>query len=151
MDSTDWSALGRAVQTALEDLDFLIGSWEGEGHSHGEPIEGRLCIQRVAGGGFVQAQDQTIEGGRVTHEDLAIYRWDSPNESLRVHHYSPPGVVMDHYVLFDKQRGGIRWVSGPDAPRVELWPEGAELVMEVFLPGESAATQRMRYRRTDPE
>ena len=153
MDPRDGSAApedgvqGSDGQRALCALDFLVGRWEGQGHVHGDPTRGRLVVERVTGGGFVLARDQLLEDGRVDHEDLAIYRWDAPNQCLRVHHYSPPGVLADHYVVMDETRVGIRWVSGPLSPRIDFWMDHAELCVEVFLPGENQATQQMRYTR----
>jgi hypothetical protein len=147
MDPRDWSGQAAEVERALSGLDFLLGDWEGSGQGHGDPIQGRLQIERVAG--FVFARDQLLEDGQITHEDLAIYRWDSVNQSLRVQHYSPPGVLSDHYVLLDEERTGIRWVSGPISARIEIWMDGPELCVEVFLPGEEEPAQGMRYTRVD--
>ena len=151
MGPTDWKAKEQAIQQAMARLDFLLGSWRGEGESHGKPIQGLLRIQRMAGGGFVEQRDTQVENQSVVHDDLAIYRWDDANQTLRVQHYAPPGVVVDAYVLFEAERGGIRWVAGPGAARVEIWPDGDRLCLAVFLPGESEPAQQMTYQRVESE
>ena len=151
MDGGEDTERSSTVAQGLSPLRFLLGHWEGAGQCHGEPIEGRLDITLLADGGFIEQRDRLIEGGRVTHEDLAIYRVDALSQGLRVQHYSPPGQLIDHYVLLDDSRGGIRWVAGPGAARIELWPDEGALCMAVLLPGEQEPIQTMRYTRVSSE
>ena len=151
MEPKQWEQELKAIQHAMGRLEFLLGSWRGQGMSHGEPIHGYLRIQRLGGGGFVEQRDFLLEEDRVVHEDLAIYRWDSANQSLRVQHYAPPGTVVVAYVGFDEERNGLRWLSGPGSPRVEIWREDERLFLSVFLPGQVEPSQTMTYRREDLE
>ena len=146
---TDWNSQQKVIQEALAGLRFLIGRWQGGGSSHGEAIEGRLTNRFIAEGGFIEQREELFENGVVVHEDLAIYRWDDTNQSLRVQHFAPPGVVNDAYVILDNERSGLRWVAGPGAPRIEIWPEQDGLCLEVFLPGSTEPAQTMRYTRLD--
>ena len=81
------------------------------------------------------------------HEDLAIYRRDATNQSLRVQHFAPPGVVNDAYVLLDSERPGQWWLQAQvlrrNLARVQC------LHLHVFLPGSQAAVQKMRYTRLE--
>ena len=147
--STDWNSLRKSIDEALAEIGFLMGVWQGQGTSHGEPVSGRLTIRLIADGGFMEQREELLEGGAVVHEDLAIYRWDATNQSLRVQHFAPPGVVNDAYVLLDSERPGLRWVAGPGAARVEIWPESNVLHLHVFLPGSPEAVQKMRYTRLE--
>ena len=144
---TDWTSQRPSNEEALAGIRFLIGTWHGSGSSHGQPIAGRLTNRFIAEGGFVEQREELLEDGLVVHEDLAIYRWDVTNQSLRVQHFAPPGVVTDAYVMLDSQRTGLRWVAGPAAARVEIWLDQDDLCLEVYLPGDSEPAQTMRYTR----
>lgn len=150
MSGTEDAGQPAMLSEGLSRLRFLLGDWDGDGISHGEAIRGRLQIRGLADGGFIEQRDYLLEEERVVHEDLAIYRLDAASQSVRVQHFAPPGQVIDHYVLPDEARGGIRWVAGPGAARIEIWPEGGELCLAVFLPGDTEPAQSMRYKRVRP-
>ena len=147
MDDCPPNEPGQNPATALSVLHFLLGNWKGKGQHHGVEIHGQLMIRMLGDGGFVEQRETLLEEERIVHEDLAIYRWDPPTQSLRVQHYAPPGLMLDHYVLVDEARGGIRWIAGPGAARIEFWPEGMNLCLAVTLPGESEPSLSMKYVR----
>jgi hypothetical protein len=151
MDGSDDTNPPSMVAEGLISLRFLLGTWEGTGLCHGESIRGRLQITPLADGGFIEQRDSLLEAGLVVHEDLAIYRVDPLSQALRVQHFAPPGQLVDHYVLPDEEKGGIRWVAGPGAARIEIWPDGEELCLAVLLPGDSEPAQTMRYKRASAE
>lgn len=144
----DWDARERLVKRHLAALAYLEGDWAGAGISHGAPVQGRLVVRAVLGGTFVEAREVLRdEAGDVDHEDLCVYRYDPEDKALRVTQYLSPGWVENH-IVEPLASGGIRWVTGPLGPRVELSAPAADtLLIQVWLPMQAEPAHTVRYVR----
>lgn len=144
----DWDARERLVKRQLGALAYLEGEWAGAGVSHGAPVQGHLEVRAVLGGTFVEAREVLRDAqGAVDHEDLCVYRYDPDAKSLRVTQYLSPGWVENHLVE-PLPTGGIRWVTGPLGPRVEMSaPAPDTLLIEVWLPMQAEPAHTVRYVR----
>ena len=144
------------TRAGLARLHFLVGSWTGEGVSLGEAVRGRMVATLELSGCFLLTREQSLgPDGAVTHEDLAMYRWEAGEQTLKVRHMQVPGVIQEYHVEArdPAQPGaGVRWNAGPFSPRVVLRPEGADgLVSEVWMAWRSKPDTIMRWSRDAEE
>lgn len=144
----DWDARQGAVIAGLAPLGFLLGEWVGRGEAHGTAVSGRLRVQAILGGTFIEASEQLTEAdGRLNHEDRAFYRFDDEEAALRVTHLMAPGWLGERLVR-PLEPAGVVWTAGPFAPRVELRPTAAGgLRVEVWMAFASAPEAWMDYQR----
>lgn len=148
----DWTEVEARALAALEPLGFLLGTWEGEGESHGRAVRARLQVTPVLGGSFLEAVEQHLdEDGGVDHEDRAFYRWEHLEKRLKVLHLMAPAFTTDRVVRLVEEEGvvvGVRWDGGPVAPRVEWRAEGeGGLRCTVTMPYTVEPASTVRYRR----
>ncbi|NOY28150.1 MAG: hypothetical protein GXP62_19975, partial [Oligoflexia bacterium] len=90
----DWDERGEICRSSLQFLHFLCGSWVGQGHSRGEPVQARfrarLCFEET----FLQCEETLrCADGQLSHEDLAMTRYDPDGEVVRVTHFMARGWV----------------------------------------------------------
>ena len=143
-----WEERQRRARSGLDLVRFLVGQWEGEGTSNGEPLRGRLVVRAILGDSFLEARETLFDAsGQVDHEDLALYHYDVDEEHASVEYFMAPGWVARHHVEPLGSGPGCAWTSGPFSPRVELRPDEAGFSSSVWLPGEPVPSTVMRYRR----
>lgn len=149
MSDIDWDAREVETHARLAALDFLVGDWVGQGTSDGAPVQGRLAARRILSGTFVEAREILADmDGTITHEDLCVYRWDPDEVTLWVVQLLAPGWIERHRVEPLAGGAGVRWVTSPMAPRVELTTRGPDaLRVTVWMPGQAAPTHQMDYAR----
>jgi hypothetical protein len=149
MDEIDWDAREAETHLRLAALDGLLGEWVGTGRSDGAPIRGRLGVRRILSGTFVEAREIIEDAdGNVDHEDVCVYRWDPDERTLWVVQLLAPGWIERHRVEPLADGAGIRWITSPVSPRVELAAVGPDaLRVRVWMPGEAAPTHEMDYAR----
>jgi hypothetical protein len=144
-DSPDWDAREAAARAALSALDFLLGSWEGEGVDHTRPLRGRFEARAILGGTWVETREQLWNAdGALDHEDVALYRHE-PEAGLLVMHLQAPGWMSEHPVSLDED--AVVWGASPVEPRVVMHPEDDDLVLSVWFPFQPVPAVRMVYRR----
>ena len=145
----DWDERGEICRSSLAFLHFLQGSWEGQGETHGQAVQARFEARLRFGDTFLQCEEvMRGEDGEIAHQDLAMMRYDPDAEVVRVTHYMAHGWVSEQLVRpFDGGPGAF-WYAGPFSPRVELRPEGDDvLIVRVVLPEQEQPDTEVRYRR----
>lgn len=144
----DWELRGRLCRERLHFLRFLVGRWEGEGHSQGEAVRGRLEVASLLQDTLLRCEERlyTLDGA-LLHEDLALLRYDPESEQVRVLHFTAPAWPSEPLARPLPDGPGALWYGGPFAPRVELRPRGEELEIVVRLPEQVEPDTLMRYRR----
>lgn len=148
MAGMDWDERGRRAREGLSPLHFLVGTWEGEGKSHGEPVRARLEVNLRFEDTVLEARERLLDpNGALTHEDASFYRYDVTARQIKVLQ------VMAHAWLSDQlvspEPWGCRWYAGPLSPRVDYRAEGSDtLVEEVWEPDARAPSLRVVYRRS---
>ena len=152
----DWAEVERQARAAVAELGFLVGSWEGEGHLHGEPVRAYLHVTPAFDGTFLEATERHLDpDGRIDHEDRAFYRYVDTEKRLKVLHLMAPAWTADRVVQLHEEPDGsgvraMSWESGPFEPRVEWRTEGADgLVCTVRMPFTVEAASVVRYARVD--
>lgn len=128
-------------------LQFLVGTWEGDGQSFGAPVRGRLVVARELGDTFLVARETLWDAqGAVDHEDLVYYRYDPYARILKITQLAAPGWSQE--IVGEIEPWGLRWYAGPEAPAVHLRRDGERgLVVEVWEPEAKAPATRLTYRR----
>ncbi len=149
------------TRTGLARLQFLCGRWRGEGHSLGEPVWAEMTATLEVSGCVLLTREQALGpdgrplAGEAGHADLAVYRWESSEQTLKVRHMQAPGVVQEYHVEPRDPAdpgAGVRWNAGPFSPRVVLAPvDENTLVTEVWMAWRSAPDTTMRWTRIPPE
>ena len=135
-----------AARASLDPLDFLLGCWLGEGDEDGAPLTSEAEGRRILGGTWLEVRESVRDAaGRPVHEDATLYRFDPEEGHLRVVHCLPGGWRREWPVLL--REGRVLWVTGPAGPRVELEPSGGGWCTRVTLPGQTAPSVTLRYRR----
>ena len=145
----DWEERGRVCRAQLDFARFLVGEWQGRGHSRGEPVRARLLVRDRFAGTFLHCEESLWgPDGALSHEDAAFFRYDPDAELVRVTHYMANGWVSEQLLRPTAQAPGCFWYGGPMAPRVDLRPEGEDgLRVEVWLPEDAAPDTVILYRR----
>ena len=142
-----WEERGARARDGLGALQFLVGEWTGEGHSHGEPVVGRLKVWSCFGDTFLEARETlTTPSGELEHEDACFYRYDPESRVIKVTQHMAHAWTSES--LVSPEPWGARWYSGPFSPRVELRPDGPDVLVEsVFDPEETEPSLRVVWRR----
>lgn len=129
------------VPEAIEELDFLVGEWEGDGWIEGAPgqratFRGTEKVERRMGGRLVVVEGDFIAvvgpDGREApvHQALGIFSYDRERDALRFRTYLARGTGGVHDVeRFEPDERRLRW--GYEDPRmgtvrytIEITPEG---------------------------
>lgn len=145
----DWSDRERRAREALARLAFLEGHWVGEGTAYGAPVRGRLVGQRILGDTFLETRETLFDaGGKLDHEDLTLYRFDTGEGHYRVLHLMAPAWRNEVPVVptTSPDGPGLSWVAGPQAPRVEIRKEGEVLRVQVTMPDQDEPVVDLCYR-----
>ena len=132
----------------LSSLGFMLGRWSGGGTSDGAPISGKLHVQSILGGTFLEATEWLYTSdGQLEHEDRVFYRYSTADHSLRALHLQAPGWTTDRYVDLSPEGDGLTWSGGPTIPRVRITRSGDTLTVAVWMPEETAPSTRITYHR----
>ncbi len=142
------------VRAGLEPLRFLVGEWVGTGISHGEPVRGRMRATLEVDQTFLMTRETGIAAdGTVDFEDLAIYRWEGAEQTLKVRHMQAPGTAQEYHVepvTVPDAPDGVQWNAGPFSPRVLLRPDGhGGLHTEVWMAWRSKPDTVMSWTRAE--
>lgn len=142
-----WEQRGLMCRLALAPARSLLGAWEGEGASYGQPLRGRLEVRERFGGTWIEAAETLWDAaGAVDHEDLTLYRFDPEAGQLRALQVMAHAWSQDHVVLVEPD--GLRWYHGPSSPTVRLRFAGEDrLRVEVREPEDGEIVLAMDYRR----
>ncbi|MDP6933827.1 MAG: hypothetical protein QGG40_12965 [Myxococcota bacterium] len=134
------------ARDGLQPVRFLLGSWEGDGQSFGEPLHGTLEAHARFEDTVIEVRETLYRtDGTLEHEDLCLYRLDSSGTQLLVAQVMAPGWLTDQPVTL--QAGGLFWSSGPLTPRAHLRREGDDLVEEVWFPDRDEPDVWLRFHR----
>ena len=148
--SIDWDARTQEVRAQLAPLRVFEGRWSGSGTSFGEPVHGELEMRFVLQRTFFEAREvvrSEVDSGE--HEDISIYSFNPEERVLQVVQDLPPGLV-EKYRVEVVADGHIRWVGGPDGPRVHIQTTSDDRIeVSVWLPDEPEAAHTLRYRRLE--
>ncbi|MCK6503803.1 hypothetical protein L6R53_10455 [Myxococcota bacterium] len=145
----DWDERGALCRTALDFLRFLVGRWEGQGHSHGQAVRARLEGRLRCGDTILQLEESLWDAdGALVHEDIALIRLDPDAELVRVTHMMAHAWVSEQLVRPFDGGPGCFWYAGPFSPRAELRPDGPDaLDVVVRVPEQPEPDTALRYRR----
>ena len=132
---------------ALLPLQFVLGSWKGEGRSDGHPVTGSLAAAERFGS-FIELREtlRTVTG-ETDHEDVAWIGYDKLHRKLVVTHFSA-GPSLEKMLVIPEP-AGFRWWGGVDKPVVRYISRGERLRIEVLPPGEEEAVHWMEYGRAE--
>lgn len=145
----DWDQRGALCRSSLDFLRFLVGRWEGQGHSHGQQVRAGLEA-RLRFGDTVLQLEESLWGpdGQLVHEDIALTRYDPDAELVRVTHTMAHAWISEQLVRPFDGGPGCFWYAGPFSPRVELRPDGpGALDVRVLVPEQREPDTQIRYRR----
>ncbi|GEM_PF-2065962 len=137
--SEPWNEREVRARTALDVLDFLVGTFRVSGEAHGEPFTGTATGRRILGGTWLEARERTGD-----HEELCLYRLEPGIEQVVVEQLTSPGWRVRYGVL-PLQGGGVHWVPAQLGPRVRLVPCAGGYTAEVTFPGDTAPAVVARY------
>lgn len=136
---------GLRARLGLEPLLRLVGEWEGQGMDAGGAVRARSTGSLLLDGTYLQLHDRLLdEGGSVYYADVTLYRFDPVEENLRVIHLAGQGHRHEYPVL--RSAEGLRWVTGPEGPRVSLHFHEEGWSSRVVLPGEVEPALEVTYR-----
>lgn len=132
----------------LDVLAFMIGVWRVEGEMHGEVVRGRTVIGPLLDGALLSMHETIFRpDGGVDYEDLCLYRFNSVEADLAVHHFTPPYTHNEYKVLPLEQVPGFHWVhTTTPGPFVRVL-RGEPWMVEVWHPDGRAPEVVMRYYR----
>ncbi len=143
-DQSAWEERGRATREGIAPLDFLVGSWNGSGTSHGQPITGKLVVRPILDGTWLEAREtQFGASGAQEHADVSLYRYDPEEHRIEVIHLMAHAHKSRHPV--EEVDDAFHWITGPMAPRLEIRSCPPGLRFEVWFPFEEAASVIMDY------
>jgi hypothetical protein len=149
-DLSAWHARARVCRDGLHPLAFLVGSFEGRGLDHGEPVlaraEGRLRLD----GSWLELHDRLFDPqGQPLYEDFALYRFDPAEGGLRVLHFLERSWHSQYPVhLVDD---ALHWTTGVGGPRVVLSPTPTGWRSEVTMPEDTEPSVVLEYRRVNAD
>ncbi len=133
-------------RVALEDLEWMLGTWRVEGRVDGRAVRGEARIHRGVEGSVIEARERILRAdGSLDYEDLAIYCWDDGARLLRVYHFSAPSRVERYTVLPLDGRPGLHWMRSDLAARVVITPAEGGWRAEVWLGAEAEPASALRY------
>ncbi len=138
-------------RVALEDLEWMLGTWRVEGRIDGQPVRGEARVRRGVEGSVIEARERIFRAdGGLDYEDLSVYCWDDGARLLRVYHFSAPARMERYTVLPLDGRPGVHWMRGDLAARVVITPAGTGWCAEVWLGTEGAPASALRYSPASP-
>ena len=144
-ESERWAKRGDMAKLGISALQFMVGQWQGQGTSHGQPVTATLMVSPQLDGTWLQACETLLDSnGAPEHTDLSYYRYDPESERLEVLH------LMDHATLHrhpvEPVGNALHWITGPGAPRLAIIPQVSGFRMEVQFPTDAAPVVAIDYK-----
>lgn len=124
------AALGAAAPTSFDEspMDWLTGSWRGEGNFMGRPSKAELDARMAIGGRFLEIEWR-IEAGATRYEGRGLYRpgatgWDGHwlDSTARIRPLTAtaePGAFRVAWGTPETERGTSLYVLGGDTLTIE--------------------------------
>ena len=144
-EAASWEARGEKAKRGIGALGFMVGSWQGQGQSHGQPVTARLEVRPRLDGTWLEATETLFDDqGQPEHADLSYYRYDPEEGRLEVLHLMDHATMQRHPV--EPVGQALHWITGPMAPRLAIVPQAEGFRMEIQFPTDAAPVVTIDYK-----